>query len=94
MPEVEETKKTMKKKKARDGDPATIAVTAGLKGKIGAANPRGNDRGGGEGRGGGGNEGRGGFERGREPRGAGPRGPGDRRGENPFDIDLEKTDRR
>jgi CRISPR type III-A-associated protein Csm2 len=48
--------------------------------------PRGNDRGGNEGRGGGGNEGRG-----RDPRGGGGgRGPGDRRGDSPFDIDLEK----
>ena len=47
--------------------------------------PRGNDRGN-EGRGGGGNEGRG-----RDPRGGGGgRGPGDRRGDSPFDIDLEK----
>ena len=46
--------------------------------------PRGSDRGG--------NEGRGGFDRGREGRGpGGARGPGgERRGDSPFDIDLDK----
>lgn len=45
--------------------------------------PRGNDRGG--------NEGRGGADRGREGRGPGGRGPGgERRGDSPFDIDLDK----
>lgn len=45
--------------------------------------PRGNDRGGNEGRGGG-------PDRGRDARGGGGRGPGDRRGESPFEIDLDK----
>ncbi len=45
--------------------------------------PRGNDRGG--------NESRGGFDRGREGRPGGGRGPGaERRGDSPFDIDLDK----
>ncbi len=89
MPEVEEQKNDEKKEGEGRGPRDNRGDSRPQRENRGG-NPRGNDRGGGEGRGGGGNEGRGGFERGREPRGAGPRGPGDRRGENPFDIDLEK----
>jgi len=52
--------------------------------------PRGNDRGGNEGRGGDRNAGARSGDRGRDQRGGGPRGPGDRRFEGPPEIDIEK----
>jgi CRISPR type III-A-associated protein Csm2 len=86
MPEVEEQKND--EKKAGDARPPreNRGDNRGPRENRGGG-PRGNDRGGNEGRSGGGS----GEGRGRDPRGGGGgRGPGDRRGESPFDIDLEK----